>query len=60
VDNQSNQSGASVLVVDDEANISALLCASLRLSGFEPHSADSAPESYASSHARYRTSSCWM
>jgi two-component system, OmpR family, response regulator len=33
---------ASVLVVDDEPNILALLSASLRLSGFEVHSADSA------------------
>ncbi|MGB6165755.1 MAG: response regulator transcription factor [Pseudonocardiaceae bacterium] len=32
---------ASVLVVDDEPNILALLCASLRLSGFEVHAADS-------------------
>ncbi|MGH7735106.1 MAG: response regulator, partial [Gemmatimonadales bacterium] len=30
-----------VLVVDDEPNILALLCASLRLSGFEVHAADS-------------------
>jgi two-component system OmpR family response regulator len=35
------QSCASVLVVDDEPNILALLCASLRLSGFEVHAADS-------------------
>ncbi|MGB8961101.1 MAG: response regulator transcription factor [Pseudonocardiaceae bacterium] len=33
---------ASVLVVDDEPNILALLCASLRLSGFEVHAADCA------------------
>ena len=33
---------ASVLVVDDEPNILALLSASLRLSGFEVHGADSA------------------
>jgi two-component system OmpR family response regulator len=32
---------ASVLVVDDEPNILALLCASLRLSGFEVYAADS-------------------
>ncbi|MFN2534155.1 MAG: response regulator, partial [Pseudonocardiaceae bacterium] len=32
---------ASVLVVDDEPNILALLSASLRLSGFEVHGADS-------------------
>jgi two-component system OmpR family response regulator len=36
-----DQSCASVLVVDDEPNILALLCASLRLSGFEVHAADS-------------------
>jgi two-component system OmpR family response regulator len=36
-----NQCCASVLVVDDEPNILALLCASLRLSGFEVHAADS-------------------
>jgi two-component system OmpR family response regulator len=33
---------ANVLVVDDEPNILALLSASLRLSGFEVHAADSA------------------
>jgi two-component system OmpR family response regulator len=33
---------ASVLVVDDEPNILALLSASLRLSGFEVHAADNA------------------
>ncbi|MFZ0121482.1 MAG: response regulator transcription factor [Pseudonocardiaceae bacterium] len=36
-----DQSCANVLVVDDEPNILALLCASLRLSGFEVHAADS-------------------
>jgi two-component system, OmpR family, response regulator len=37
-----DQRGPSVLVVDDEPNILALLCASLRLSGFDVHAADSA------------------
>jgi two-component system, OmpR family, response regulator len=37
-----DQRCASVLVVDDEPNILALLCASLRLSGFEVHAADAA------------------
>jgi two-component system, OmpR family, response regulator len=36
-----SQPCASVLVVDDEPNILTLLCASLRLSGFEVHAADS-------------------
>jgi two-component system, OmpR family, response regulator len=35
-----DQHCARVLVVDDEPNILALLCASLRLSGFEVHAAD--------------------
>jgi two-component system OmpR family response regulator len=35
------QGCARVLVVDDEPNILALLCASLRLAGFEVHAADS-------------------
>ncbi|MGH3672948.1 MAG: response regulator transcription factor [Pseudonocardiaceae bacterium] len=35
-----DQHRARVLVVDDEPNILALLCASLRLSGFEVHAAD--------------------
>jgi two-component system, OmpR family, response regulator len=37
----------SVLVVDDEPNILALLCASLRLSGFDVHAANSAAQALA-------------
>jgi two-component system, OmpR family, response regulator len=42
-----DQRGPSVLVVDDEPNILALLCASLRLSGFDVHAADSATQALA-------------
>lgn len=42
-----NHPRASVLVVDDEPNILALLCASLRLSGFEVHAADSGTQALA-------------